>query len=130
MQIANAQGCNSLKDFWDKDFDIGIGTYYTPSNNFKNFLDTALLAALLSKHQTLNPKAIKAEDLVYSLILGDAKVLGLANEIGRIEVGKKAELVALNIGNSNRDFSTNSLTDLLFGNSQLQVEHAFVSGNS
>ena len=57
-------------------------------------------------------------------------MLGLANEIGRIEVGKKAELVALNIGNSNRDFSTNSLTDLLFGNSQLQVEHAFVSGNS
>ena len=88
------------------------------------------MAALLSKHQTLNPKAIKAEDLVNSLILGGAKVLGLANEIGSIEVGKKADLVTLNIGNSNRNFSTYSLTDLLFGNSQLQLDHVFVSGNS
>ena len=130
LAMANAQSCNSLQEFWDKDFDIGIGTHYTPSNNFKSLLDTAFLAALLSKHQTLNPKTIKAEDLVYALTLGGAKVLGLANEIGSIEVGKKADLVTLNIGNSNRNFSTYSLTDLLFGNSQLQPDHVFVSGNS
>ena len=128
--MANAQECNSLQELWEEDFDVGVGTHYTSSNNFGSQLDMAYLAALLSKHQSPEPITIETEDLIYSLTLGGAKVLGLASEIGSIETGKRADLIALHIGSSIPTFPAPSLTELLFGNSQLQLEYAFVSGTS
>ena len=128
--MANAQGCNSLQELWEEGFDVGVGTHCTSSNNFGNQLDTAFLAALLSKHQSPKPITIETEDLIYSLTLGGAKVLGLASKIGSIESGKKADLIALNIGGATKNLAKTSLADLLFGNSQLQLEHSFVSGIS
>ena len=128
--MTNAQGCNSLQELWEEAFDVGVGTHYTSSNHFGSQLDTAFLAALLSKHQSPEPITIETEDLIYSLTLGGAKVLGLASEIGSIETGKRADLIALHIGSSIPTFPAPSLTELLFGNSQLQLEYAFVSGTS
>ena len=128
--MANAQGCNSLQELWEEDFDVGVGTHYTLSNNFGSQLDTAFLAALLSKHQSPEPITIETEDLIYSLTLGGAKVLGLASEIGSIEAGKKADLIAFHIGSSIPTFPAPSLTELLFGNNQPQLEYVFVSGTS
>ena len=128
--MANAQGCNSLQELWEEGFDVGVGTHCTSSNNFGNQLDTAFLAALLSKHQSPKPITVETEDLIYSLTLGGAKVLGLASKIGSIESGKKADLIALNIGGATKNLAKTSLADLLFGNSQLQLEHSFVSGIS
>ncbi len=128
--MANAQGFNSLQELWEEDFDVGVGTHYTPSNNFGSHLDTAFLAALLSKHQSPKPITIETEDLIYSLTLGGAKVLGLASKVGSIEAGKSADLIALHIGSSIPTSPAPSLTELLFGNSQPQLEHAFVSGIS
>ena len=82
---------------------------------------------MLSKHQSHEPTAIEAEDLIHSLTLGGAKVLGLASEIGSIESGKKGDLIALNIGDATKNLAKASLADLLFGNSQLRLEHSFVS---
>ena len=128
--MANAQECNSLQELWEEDFDVGVGTHYTSSNNFGSQLDTAFLAALLSKHHSPDPITIETEDLIYSLTLGGAKVLGLASELGSIEAGKRADLIALHIGSSIPTFPAPSLTELLFGNSQPQLEYAFVSGTS
>ena len=128
--MTNAQGCNSLHELWEEDFDVGVGTHYTSSNHFGSQLDTAFLAALLSKHQSPEPITIETEDLIYSLTLGGAKVLGLASEIGSIEAGKKADLIAFHIGSSIPTFPAPSLTELLFGNNQPQLEYVFVSGTS
>ena len=128
--MANAQGCNSLQELWEEDFDVGVGTHYTSSNHFGSQLDTAFLAALLSKHQSPEPITIETEDLIYSLTLGGAKVLGLASELGSVEAGKKAALIALHIGSSIPTFPAPSLTESLFGNSQPQLEYAFVSSTS
>ena len=95
---------------------------------FGSQLDTAFLAALLSKHQSPEPITIETEDLIYSLTLGGAKVLGLASEIGSIETGKRADLIALHIGSSIPTFPAPSLTELLFGKQPAQLEYAFVSG--
>ncbi len=128
--MANAQGCNSLQELWEEGFDVGVGTHCTSSNNFGNQLDAAFLAALLSKHQSPEPITIETEDLIYSLTLGGAKVLGLASKIGSIESGKEADLITLNIGGATKNLAKTSLADLLFSNSQLQLEHSFVSGIS
>ena len=125
--MAAAQASNSLHELWNENFDVGIGTRYTSSNNLKSLLDAAFLAALLSKHQSHEPTTIEAEDLIHSLTLGGAKVLGLASEIGSIESGKKGDLIALNIGDATKNLAKASLADLLFGNSQLRLEHSFVS---
>ena len=128
--MTNAQGCNSLQEPWEEDFDVEVGTHYTSSNNFGSQLDTAFLAALLSKHHSPDPITIETEDLIYSLTLGGAKVLGLASELGSVEAGKRADLIALHIGSSIPTFPAPSLTELLFGNSQPQLEYVFVSGTS
>ena len=41
--MTNAQGCNSLQELWEEDFDVGVGTHYTSSNHFGSQLDTAFL---------------------------------------------------------------------------------------
>lgn len=80
-----------------KGVNVSIGPDGSDNNNLDNMLEMRM-AALLQKglHQnpTIQPSAEKAFEMA---TLGGARALGLQNEIGSIEVGKKADLAIIDL---------------------------------
>lgn len=76
---------------------VGIGTDGPASNNDLDLLMEMDTAAKLSKVYTGDPTSLKAWAVLRMATIGGAAVLGLAEQIGSIEEGKRADMVVLDL---------------------------------
>ncbi len=74
---------------------IGIGTDGAASNDSQNMLEAVKMAALLHKVDLLDPAAITAREVLGMATIGGARAMGLADSIGSLEPGKRADVVLL-----------------------------------
>jgi cytosine/adenosine deaminase-related metal-dependent hydrolase len=73
---------------------VAIGADGAPCNNNLDGFHELRLAALLHKPRT-GPRTLPAPEVVRMATLGGAAALGLADRIGSLEVGKRADLIAV-----------------------------------
>jgi 5-methylthioadenosine/S-adenosylhomocysteine deaminase len=71
------------------------------SNNDFNMFEEMDLAAKLQKLVTMNPQALPAKAAIDMATIDGAKVLGLEKEIGSLEPGKRADLIAISLDEAN-----------------------------
>jgi 5-methylthioadenosine/S-adenosylhomocysteine deaminase len=74
---------------------VGLGTDGAASNNNLDMIEEMRLAGLLHKVARLDPTAVPAHVCLEMATRGGAACLGLADQIGSIEVGKRADIVLL-----------------------------------
>ena len=74
---------------------VGFGTDGAASNNTLDLLRDAQLACLLYKGISGDPTCMPARVVAELLTIGGAGVLGLADKIGTLEAGKRADVVCL-----------------------------------
>jgi 5-methylthioadenosine/S-adenosylhomocysteine deaminase len=72
---------------------VGLGSDQAAGNNCCNVFNEMKLTALFGKMQTQDPTSFPAEQVLRMATIDGARALGLEQEIGSIEVGKKADLV-------------------------------------
>jgi 5-methylthioadenosine/S-adenosylhomocysteine deaminase len=78
--------------------EVGLGTDGPAgSNNNLDMLEEAASAARLQKVSRNDPKAISAREVLRLATIGGAQVLGLADKIGTLERGKRADVVIINL---------------------------------
>jgi cytosine/adenosine deaminase-related metal-dependent hydrolase len=75
---------------------VAIGADGAPCNNRLDAFAEMRLAALVQKPR-LGPEVMPAAQVLELATLGGARALGLESEIGSIEVGKRADLIALDL---------------------------------
>jgi 5-methylthioadenosine/S-adenosylhomocysteine deaminase len=75
--------------------NVAIGTDGAASNNSLNMLNETKLASILAKVQANDSTQLPAATALQMATLNGARALGLEREIGSIEVGKRADLVAI-----------------------------------
>ncbi len=73
--------------------NVGLGTDGIGSTTTMDMFEEMKTAAYLQKVNTMEPTSILAYDILKMATIEGAKVLGLENEIGTIEVGKKADII-------------------------------------
>lgn len=78
--------------------DIGLGSDSMASNNRMDMLDEARIALLMQRARIETHEALSAADVLELATMGGACALGLADEVGSLEVGKSADLAAFPIG--------------------------------
>jgi 5-methylthioadenosine/S-adenosylhomocysteine deaminase len=83
--------------------NIALGTDGPGSNTAHDMFETIKMTALLQKVITLEPRAVTGAQALEMATLGGARALGWHREIGSLEVGKRADLVALDL---DRGFGT------------------------
>jgi cytosine/adenosine deaminase-related metal-dependent hydrolase len=91
-----ASGFAEVPDLLKRGINVALGADGAPCNNNLNIFQEMLLAALLHK-PTSGPRAMRAQEVLDMATLGGAAALNWQDDIGSIEVGKKADLVALNL---------------------------------
>ncbi|MBI4495786.1 MAG: amidohydrolase [Deltaproteobacteria bacterium] len=92
-----ASGVAPVPELLARGVAVGLGTDGCASNNNLDLFREMDSAAKLHKVHRLDPTVMPAETVLEMATLGGARVLGMEREIGSLEVGKKADLIVLEL---------------------------------
>ncbi|GKZ84819.1 hypothetical protein AnigIFM56816_010374 [Aspergillus niger] len=90
-----ASGTCRVPDLQRAGVNIGLGTDGAPCNNTCDMLQEMKLAGIIHKGVSGDPTVVSAEEVLEMATINGAKALGLQDSIGSLEVGKKADIVAI-----------------------------------
>jgi 5-methylthioadenosine/S-adenosylhomocysteine deaminase len=107
---------------------VAVGADGAPCNNRLDGFEEMRLAALIQKPR-LGPEALPAATVLELATLGGARALGLELEIGSIEVGKRADLVAVDLsGPHDQPADVDLASRLVYAARAADVRHVVVDG--
>jgi 5-methylthioadenosine/S-adenosylhomocysteine deaminase len=93
-----ASGVAPIVEMVKAGMEVGLGTDGPAgSNNNLDMLEEMASAARLQKVMREDPKAISAREVLRLGTIGGAQVLGLADKIGTLERGKRADVVIIDL---------------------------------
>jgi 5-methylthioadenosine/S-adenosylhomocysteine deaminase len=106
---------------------VGIGTDGAASNDSQDMLQAVKSAALLQKISSQDPWVMDAYDALEMATIGGARALGLDDQIGSLEVGKRADVVLLQ---DSVDIAVlhDPVSQVVYGASPRAVAEVFVDG--
>lgn len=110
--------------------NIAIGTDGAASNNRLDMFAEMRLASLIAKGYSLNPVAAPAARSLSMATIQGAKALGLSEVIGSIEVGKQADLVAVDLDAPGTTPVHQVISHLVYVVSRSQVSDVWVAGQA
>jgi cytosine/adenosine deaminase-related metal-dependent hydrolase len=106
---------------------VAIGADGAPcNNNLDGFLELRL-AALLHKHRA-GPRALPAPEVVRIATLGGAAALGLADTIGSLEIGKRGDVIAVDLGALHAVPTGSPWSAIAYAAKSCDVRHVAVDG--
>ena len=105
-----ASGIAPVSKLIENDICVSIGTDGASSNNNLDLIEELKTASLLQKVSTLNPKVLTSDEAITMATIKGAEALGLENEIGSIEVGKKADIILIDTNSANMVPDSSSLS--------------------
>ena len=77
--------------------NVGLGCDGAPCNNSYDMIREMKIAAVIQKGRLLDPLTMPATTVLEMATVRGAKAMGMESEIGSIEVGKKADLVLIDL---------------------------------
>jgi 5-methylthioadenosine/S-adenosylhomocysteine deaminase len=123
-----ASGTTPVSKLLAAGVNVALGTDGAASNNNLNMFGEMQSAALLAKLSAEDATALPAADALYIASLGGARALGLDHLIGSLEVGKQADLVAVDLSGPECQPLYNPLSQLVYACNGSQVTHCWVAG--
>lgn len=107
---------------------VGLGTDGIGSTTTLDMFEEMKTAAYLQKINTMEPTSIKAYDILKMATIEGARVLGLENEIGTIEVGKKADMIFINTDKTHLYPENDLCTNLVYSANGADVDTVMIDG--
>ncbi|MBN9427984.1 MAG: TRZ/ATZ family hydrolase [Burkholderiales bacterium] len=109
--------------------NVGIGTDGSASNNRLDLLAEARSAALLAKGASGRADAWPAWRTLQAMTLDAARAVGLDNCSGSIQVGKQADLVAIDLSAIELSPVFDPVSQLIYACGREHVAHVWVDGS-
>lgn len=106
---------------------VGLGPDGAPCNNNLDPWLEMRHAALCASAKS-GPGVLPAREVLRLATIGGARVLGLADEIGSLEVGKAADLVVVTPLTPHAAPAPDPVSTLVYATQARDVEHVFVAG--
>ncbi|MEW6457942.1 MAG: amidohydrolase [Bacillota bacterium] len=108
---------------------VGIGTDGAASNNDLNMVEEMRTAALLQKVAQGDPTVLPAGLVLEMATAGGARVLGLEDRIGTLEVGKRADVVLWRVNQPHLCPAHNYQAHLVYSAGRADVDTVIVDGH-
>jgi len=128
-----ASGLADVAGMLEAGVTVGIGTDGQASNNDQDMFEEMRLAALLPKGLTSDPTVVPAGKAFAMATIEGARVLGLEDLIGSLEVGKRADIAVLDLDRVHNvphfDLSPNNVySRFVYAAKAHDVRHVLVDG--
>lgn len=123
-----AKGVSPVSRMAELGIAVGLGTDGPASGNTLDIITQMRLFADFHKNETRNRGAFPAETIVELATMGGARALGMEDQIGSIEPGKRADLVLVETGSVNMFPVYEPCSALVYSANPSNVEAVFVEG--
>jgi cytosine/adenosine deaminase-related metal-dependent hydrolase len=123
-----ASGIARVPEMQRAGVNVGLGCDGGPSNNCYDMVREMKAASLLQKARLLDPLVMNAESVLEMATVNGAKALGLEHEIGSIEVGKKADLILIDLSKPHLIPAFNPVSHLVYAAEGSDVDTVIIDG--
>jgi 5-methylthioadenosine/S-adenosylhomocysteine deaminase len=107
---------------------VGLGTDGAASNNDLDMWEEMRLAALLQKVERMDPEVLPAATVLRMATLGGATAIGLGDQIGSLEVGKRADIIQVAFDDVHHVPTFDVLSHLVYVTDEQDVAAVVVDG--
>ena len=107
---------------------VALGTDNVAANNSYDMVQEMRVAGLVASHREGRAQPLSSQELLRMATIEGAKALGLDHEIGSIEVGKAADIVAFDLSGPGYSETPDAETLLIYSGSGRDVRHVWVAG--
>ncbi|HEY4244239.1 MAG TPA: 5'-deoxyadenosine deaminase [Kofleriaceae bacterium] len=122
-----ASGIAAIPELIAAEVNVALGADGAPcNNNLDGFLELRL-AALLHKPR-LGPRTLPAPEVVRMATLNGARALGLADQIGSLEVGKRGDVIAVDLSGLHAVPTGSPWSAIAYAAKSADVRHVAVDG--
>lgn len=109
--------------------NVGLGTDGIGSTSTLDMFEEMKTAAYLQKVKTKSPTSITAYEILKMATIEGAKVLGLEDEIGTLEVGKKADMIFIQTDKIHLCPENDVCTNIVYSANGADVDTVMIDGN-
>jgi 5-methylthioadenosine/S-adenosylhomocysteine deaminase len=112
----------------NKNINVGLATDGTASNNNLDMIDEMRSCALIHKVHLLDPKVVSAKEVLKMATIYGAKVLGIDNIVGSIEINKKADLITISLNSFHLMPIYDPYSAIVYSANGLDVSSVLING--
>ena len=130
MKLASG-GTAPVPEMLDARVPVGLGTDGPASNNSLDMFDTMKMTALVHKNSRWDSTIMTAQQVLDLATIGGARCIGREKDLGSIEVGKRADLVLLDLRDPNMipiHQKETVVSDLVYSANGQNVDTTIVEG--
>lgn len=109
---------------------VAIGTDNVAANNGHDMIAEMRVAGLVASHREGRAQPISSRELVRMATIEGARALGLDHEIGSLEPGKSADMIAIDMTGPGYSETPDPETLLVYSGSGRDVAHVWVQGEA
>ena len=123
-----SSGISPIQKLINAGINVALGTDGAASNNDLDLLGEMRTAALLGKVVANDSTAVSAKQALRMATINGAKALGIANEVGSLEKGKAADIIAIDLNAINTQPIYNPISQIVYAANSRQVTDVWVAG--
>ena len=123
-----ASGIAPVPQMLSQGVTVGLGTDGCASNNNLDLFSEMDTAAKLHKVNTLDPTVMDALSVLKLATIHGARVLGLEDVTGSLEVGKKADVIVIDTHKPHLTPMYNATSHLVYAARGNDVSHSIING--
>ena len=129
--VSNAYSCDGiapLKQMFTAGVNVGLGTDGTYVNCSPDMVEQMKFAALIQNVTHLDPMLMSPERVIEMATINGARTIGLEAEIGSLEAGKRADIVAFDLNKAHAVVGNRPISALVYSAHGTDVDTVIVNG--
>lgn len=123
-----ASGICPVQALHDAGVNVALGTDGAASNNDLDMLGEMRSAALLGKVNDRDARSLNAHNVLRMATINGARALGIDDRVGSLEVGKQADLIAIDLDRIETRPLYEPCAQIVYAAGREQVRHVWVAG--
>jgi 5-methylthioadenosine/S-adenosylhomocysteine deaminase len=129
--VSNAYSCDGIapvKQMFAAGVNVGLGTDGTYVNCSPDMVEQMKFAALIQNVTHFDPTLMTAERVIEMATINSARAMGLDHLIGSLEVGKRADICAFDLGKAHVTVPNRPVAALVFSAHGTDVDTVIING--
>src|SRR5690606_3400106 len=129
--VSNAYSCDGIapiKQMLAAGVNIGLGSDGAYVNCSLDMVEQMKFAVLIQNVTHFDPNLMSAERAIEMATIGSAKALGIDDQVGSLEVGKRADIAVFDLGRAHSVVGNRPVAALVFSAHGTDVDTVLVNG--